>query len=80
LCVTADECTLACHCAANAENRHKRFDAEDFETALFRSKYRGFQDIVEYLEPLTSAKIRAIVHEMMNQNQPQKSKKSKKQN
>jgi ankyrin repeat protein len=48
---------------------------EDFETALFRARYRDFQDIAEYLEPLTNSENRDLVESMMNQNQPKKSKK-----
>jgi ankyrin repeat protein len=48
---------------------------EDFETALFRARYRDFQDIAEYLEPLTNSENRDLVESMMNHNQPKKSKK-----
>jgi ankyrin repeat protein len=39
---------------------------EDFETPLFRARYHNFQDIVEYLEPLTTPENRDIVESMMN--------------
>jgi ankyrin repeat protein len=48
---------------------------ENFETALFRARYLDFQDIAEYLEPLTNLDNRDIVESMMLQNQPKKSKK-----
>jgi ankyrin repeat protein len=48
---------------------------ENFETALFRARYLDFQDIAEYLKPLTNLDNRDIVESMMLQNQPKKSKK-----
>jgi ankyrin repeat protein len=52
-----------------------QLDPEDSETALFRAKYRDFQDVAEYLEPLTSPENRDIVESMMNYHQSKRSKK-----
>jgi hypothetical protein len=37
-----------------------------FESPLYYAKYNGFQDIAEYLEPITSTKIRAEVERSMS--------------
>lgn len=55
---------------AGADVNH--MDPDDFETPLFRAKDCGFQDIVEYLEPLTSPENREVVESMMEYHQKHK--------
>ena len=46
-----------------------------YETALFRAKYLDHQNIVEYLEPLTSPELREDAEQLLKINQSKKSKK-----